>query len=163
MAEDFRVSLLSEEDQEIFGRIDEETVSPLVWQHAEHPRNLGTLRDPDGRAEVTGLCEDTMAFEMRLDGNAVIDIGFQARGCGFTVACGSIATELVKGKRIGEALGITGKQIEQALGGLPKGHRHCADLAANALKAAARNALAPHLRVGPDLVGRVWKVWKPNE
>jgi nitrogen fixation protein NifU and related proteins len=142
MAEDFRVSLLSEEDQEIFGKIDEETVSPRVWQHAEHPRNVGTLCDPDGRAEVTGLCEDTMAFEVRLDENAAVsDIGFHARGCGFTVACGSIATELVKGKRIGEALGITGSQIEQALGGLPKGHRHCADLAANALRAAARNAL----------------------
>jgi nitrogen fixation NifU-like protein len=141
MTNEFIVSMLSKEDIEILGEIDEEAVSPLVWQHAGHPRNIGRLRNPDGRAEITGICEDTMIFEILLDDNVVSDIRFRANGCGFTHACGSMATELTRGRRIVDALGITGEQIAQALGGLPKGHAHCADLAANALKTAVRNAL----------------------
>ncbi len=141
MTTDFRVTLLSEEDQEILGRLDKESITPLVWQHAEHPLNAGFLPLPDGQSEVTGLCEDTIGFHLRLAEDRITEIAFQAKGCGFTLACGSIATDLVHGKSIQEAMEITGKQIASALGGLPKGHLHCADLAASALKAALRNAL----------------------
>jgi nitrogen fixation protein NifU and related proteins len=133
--------LLSEEDQQLLGEVEEESISPKVWQYAEHPRNIGELPKPDGQSELTGICEDTISFQLSLKDNTIADIRFQARGCGFTLACGSMVTELVLGKRISEALGITGKQIETALGGLPKSHLHCADLSANALKAAARDAL----------------------
>jgi nitrogen fixation NifU-like protein len=107
----------------------------------EHPHNLRILPNPDGQAEVTGICEDTIAFQVRLNVDIISAVCFQARGYGFTLACGSIATELVRGKHIEDALAVTGKQIEKALGGLPGSHRHCADLAANALKAALRDAL----------------------
>ena len=141
MSKDFDISLLSEEDQQLLGEIDEKSISPKVWQHAKHPHNLGVLPNPDGQAEATGICEDTVAFQLCLKEEIIDEICFRVRGCGFTLACGSMATELVYGKSIGDALGITGKQIEAALGGLPKSHVHCADLSANALKAAVRNAI----------------------
>lgn len=141
MADDFRILLMSEEDQLILGELDGGEISPKVWQHAEHPQHMGKLADPDGQAEVTGICEDTIAFQLRLSGKSIDEICFSAHGCGFTVACGSIVTELVAQMSLGDALGLTGRQIEQALGGLPRGHMHCADLAASALKAAIQNAL----------------------
>lgn len=140
MTTDFHVTLLSEEDQEILGRLDKKSITPVLLQHAEHPRNTGALLHPDGQSEVTGICEDTIGFHLRIRQNRISEIAFQAKGCGFTLACGSITTELVQSRTLQEALAISGKQIESALGGLPKGHRHCADLAASALKAAIKNA-----------------------
>ena len=141
MATHYRFELLSKEDQQIFGRLDEENVSAEVWRHAEHPCNAGVLSSPDGEAELTGICEDTISFQLRLRNETINTIRFRARGCGFTVACGSMATRLVSGSPVALALGITGEKIAKALGGLPKGHIHCADLAANALRAAVRDAL----------------------
>ena len=149
MTKDNGISLLSKEDQQILGRLDEGSISPKVWLHAAHPRNQGILSNPDGQAEVTGICEDTISFQLQLKENRIDKIRFQARGCGFTVACGSVTTELVRGKSIGEAIGLTGEQILTALGGLPGSHIHCADLTANALKAAARNAI--------DILQEPWK------
>ncbi len=133
--------LLSKEDQEILGELDRKTIPPKVWQHAEHPRNNGILEHPDGQSEVTGICEDTIGFQLRVRSGVVDGITFQADGCGFTLACGSMATELARGKPVREALEVTGEQIQKALGGLPRNHVHCADLAANALKAALLDAL----------------------
>jgi nitrogen fixation NifU-like protein len=141
MPKSFATTLLSPEDQQLLGEIDESRISPKVWHHAEHPRNVGTLQNPDGQAEVTGMCEDTIAFQLCVRDGMVDQIRFRAKGCGFTLACGSMATELAHGKSFDHALGITGQDIETALGGLPRGHIHCADLAANALQGAVRNAL----------------------
>ena len=111
-----RISLLSQEDQQLLGRIDEASISSKVWQHAERPRHEGILKDPDGHAKVTGICEDTVVFQVRLKETIIDDIRFHADGCGFTVACASMASEWVLGKGVGEALCMTGKQIETALG-----------------------------------------------
>lgn len=141
MKSDNNVVLLTEEDQEILGEIEEETVGSEVRKHASHPCNLGPMENPDGQALLQGICEDTVAIHLRVRGSKIVDASFQTTGCGFTLACGSVATEMVRGKNINVALGITGKKIDAALGGLPREHIHCADLAANTLKAAALDAL----------------------
>ena len=141
MKNDNNSSLLSLNDQEILGELDEENISPEVRSHASRPCNLGFIKRPDGEAALTGICEDTVSIQLRLRGDTIKDARFQTNGCGFTLACGSVATEMVRGKNIKVALGINGKKINKVLGGLPREHIHCADLAANALKAAALDAL----------------------
>jgi nitrogen fixation NifU-like protein len=134
-------SLLSEGDQEVLGRLDEEAVSAEVRRHAAEPSNMGRMENPDGEAMVSGICEDTMMIQLKLRGDRVEDARFQTWGCGFTTACASVATELARGKSVRHALGIRDKQIIEALGGLPREHTHCAGLAANALKEAVKDAL----------------------
>jgi nitrogen fixation NifU-like protein len=117
------------------------TSSPQLIEHALRPHNVGALEDPDGEATVSGLCEDTVRIQLRLEGSKVSEIAFMTNGCAATVACASMATELAKGKTIQEALRIDGHKIREALGGLPREHTHCADLAANTLRQALLDAL----------------------
>ncbi len=133
--------LLSREDQEVLGELDEESISPQVRRHSQNPSNWGKMLHPNGEATVTGICEDTVSIQIRLTDNAIEEIRFQTDGCGFTRACASATTELALGQKLDFALEFTGAQIVEALGKLPKGHLHCADLAANALKGAATDAL----------------------
>jgi NifU-like protein involved in Fe-S cluster formation len=133
--------LLSTEDQQILGEPDEGSITPLVRKHAQNPSNWGKMLHPNGEATVTGICEDTITIQIRLTDNAIQEIRFQTDGCGFTRACASVATELALGRKLDFALEFTGEQIIENLGNLPKDHRHCADLAANALKGAATDAL----------------------
>jgi nitrogen fixation NifU-like protein len=133
--------LLSTEDQEILGEPDEESITPLARRHAQSPSNWGRMLRPNGEATVTGICEDTVSIQIRLTNNAIEEIRFRTDGCGFTRACASVATELALGQKLDFALEFKGAQIVEALGGLPRAHRHCADLAANALKGAATDAL----------------------
>jgi len=142
MTKDTVFSLLSEADQALLGPVDKRSISPTLWRHAEAPRNMGTLPDPHGQGEVTGICEDTIAVQVKLDGDTVSEIRFTADGCGFTRAAASMATELSRGKSIANALAMTGGRIAAALDGLPRDHVHCADLAANGVKAAVRDALS---------------------
>jgi nitrogen fixation NifU-like protein len=135
------MKLLSEEDQAVLGEVDVELLSPELLRHASTPSNHGLPDHPDGRASVTGICEDTVSIALCLRGRIISAIGFEVAGCGFTTACASKATELARGAGIDRALSVDGVEINRALGGLPKGHGHCADLAANALKAAIRDAL----------------------
>jgi len=116
-------------------------IGEKVAEHALHPRNAGFLEDPDGEATLSGICEDTIRMQLKLAKDRVTDIAFMTNGCAATIACSSMATELAKGATIKEALSIDGKKVIQALGGLPVEHTHCADLAANTLKAALRDAL----------------------
>lgn len=109
--------------------------------HALSPRNWGGLSEPDGEAVLTGICEDTVRVQIRLQGDCIQDIRFMTNGCAATVACGSMVTELARGKTLGEALKIDGETVREAFGGLPREHSHCADLAANALQNAVRDAL----------------------
>jgi NifU-like protein involved in Fe-S cluster formation len=141
MSQDRNELLLSTEDQEILGEPDEESISPLVRTHAQTPSNWGKMLHPNGEATVSGICEDTITIQIRLTDNSIQEIRFQTDGCGFTRACASVATELALGRKLDFALDFTGEQIIEALGKLPKDHRHCADLAANALKGAAKDAL----------------------
>jgi NifU-like protein involved in Fe-S cluster formation len=141
MIENRNELLLSTEDQEILGEPDEQSITPLVRKHAQNPSNWGKMLYPNGEARVSGICEDTITIQIRLTNNAIQEICFRTDGCGFTRACASVASELALGRKLDFALDFTGEQIIEALGDLPKDHRHCADLAANALKGAARDAL----------------------
>jgi nitrogen fixation protein NifU and related proteins len=119
-----------------------EAYSEEVVDHALHPRNLGNMKDADAFGRITGPCGDTMEIWLKVRGNIIIAASFATDGCAATISTGSIATEMVKGKTLGEVLGISQQDILDALDGLPEGNQHCALLAANTLKKAAKDYLA---------------------
>jgi nitrogen fixation NifU-like protein len=113
-----------------------------VVSHALRPRNLGEMKNAGGFGEITGPCGDTMAIWLRVEANTVVAATFTTDGCGATLACGSMLTELVKGKSISQALGISQQDVLDALGGLPEGNKHCALLAVSTLGIALKDYLA---------------------
>jgi len=115
--------------------------SEKTVEHAMDPKNIGSMSAPDGHAKITGPCGDTMEIFLRVREGKVLDAKFLTDGCGTTLACGSMATELTKGKSLGEVRRIDSKHILNALGGLPEESVHCSVLAANTLKAAVDNYL----------------------
>lgn len=133
---DFREEL----DQALLRELGGST-NPILVEHLLRPQNIGVMDDPDGEAILTGICEDTVRVQLRLKGARVQEVRFMTNGCGATVACGSMATQLAHGRILSEAIQINGRRIIDALGGLPIEFAHCADLAANTLKAAVRDAL----------------------
>lgn len=108
--------------------------SDTVIDHCMNPRNLGEFRDADGFGRVTGSCGDTIQICLKIKGGRIIDATFMTDGCGATIACGSITTEMVKERTITEALKITPDDILNSLDGLPEPNIHCALLAANTLR-----------------------------
>ena len=112
--------------------------SEKVMDHFEHPRNLGKMDDADGIGEVgNAKCGDIMRMYLDIDDNGIIqDCKFKTFGCGAAVATSSMATELVKGKTIQEALQVTNKAVMEALDGLPPVKVHCSLLAEEAIHAA---------------------------
>jgi nitrogen fixation NifU-like protein len=118
------------------------TYSPAVIDHWQHPRNIGTLDSPDGYAKVKGICGDIMEMFLTVKDETITECKFQTDGCGTTVVCGSVATELAAGKALIDALGaVSAAEILKCLGGLPEDSVHCAQLAAETL----RRALADYL------------------
>ena len=113
-----------------------------VIDHALHPRNLGDMKGADAFGRITGPCGDTMEIWLKVNGGVVIAASFATDGCAATISTGSMVTELVKGKTIGEVLRVSQQDILDALGGLPEGNQHCALLAADTLKKAAKDYLA---------------------
>lgn len=109
-----------------------------VMDHFMNPRNVGEIENPDGVGEVGNIrCGDIMRISLRINDEEIIeDIKFKTFGCGSAVASSSIATELIKGKSIKDALKITNKDVLTELGGLPVIKVHCSVLAEQALKAA---------------------------
>lgn len=107
--------------------------------HALTPVNLGTLPHPDGYANPTGTCGDSIEIYLRVRNDVVTDARFLTEGCLHTVACGSAITSLIKGREVRQALQVGADEVEEELGGLDKPHRHCAVLAAVTLKAAIRD------------------------
>jgi nitrogen fixation protein NifU and related proteins len=116
--------------------------SSVVIEHAQNPKNVGSIPDADGFASVTGSCGDTMEIWLRVSNDKIKEATFSTDGCGTTIAAGSMVTELVKGKGIVEAQRITQQDVLNALGGLPEESEHCALLAANTLKEAVKDYLA---------------------
>jgi nitrogen fixation NifU-like protein len=115
-----------------------ETVIEL-WQN---PKNFHKIEHPDGYGKVTGSCGDTMEMFIQLKGGRISRCSFLTDGCGATIACGSMATEIAAGKSFTEALGIVkGDEILKRLGGLPEGNVHCAFLAAETLRRALADCL----------------------
>ena len=109
-----------------------------VMDHFMHPRNVGEIPDADGVGEVgNAKCGDIMKMYMKINDEGVIeDIKFKTFGCGAAVATSSMATEMVKGKTIEEALKLTNKAVAEALDGLPPVKMHCSVLAEEAIQAA---------------------------
>ena len=111
-----------------------------VMDHFTHPRNLGEIPDADGVGEVgNAKCGDIMKMYLKIKDNRIEDAKFETFGCGSAIASSSMATELIKGKTIEEALAVTNKQVVDALGGLPAYKLHCSVLAEESIKAAVKN------------------------
>ena len=112
--------------------------SSKVMDHFSNPRNVGEIEDPSGVGTVgNAKCGDIMRMYLDIDENHVVrDAKFKTFGCGAAIATSSMATELVKGKPISEALQLTNKAVMEALDGLPPVKVHCSVLAEQAIKAA---------------------------
>ena len=111
-----------------------------VMDHFTHPRNVGEIPDADGVGEVgNAKCGDIMKMYLKVRDNVIEDVKFETFGCGSAIASSSMATELIKGKTIEEALAVTNKQVVDALGGLPAYKLHCSVLAEESIKAAVKN------------------------
>ncbi|MGF7185376.1 nitrogen fixation NifU-like protein [Desulfitispora alkaliphila] len=105
-----------------------------VMDHFNNPRNVGEIEDANGVGEVgNASCGDIMKIFLKVKDNVIEDVKFKTFGCGAAIATSSMATELVKGKTIDEALRITNKAVAEALDGLPPAKMHCSNLAADAL------------------------------
>jgi nitrogen fixation NifU-like protein len=116
-------------------------VSAEVRRRAIDPVFIGEMVAPDGYAHVRGDCGDTMEVFLSVRDRRICQARFDTIGCGFTLACGSMAMEMAEGKSTAEAMRIDEHKIEEALGGLPDSHRHCAELASEALKKAIKDYL----------------------
>ena len=111
--------------------------SKKVMDHFAHPRNVGELPDANAVGQVGNQkCGDIMKMMMKIENDVIVDVKFQTFGCGASVATSSMATELVKGKTIQEALKLTNKAVMEALDGLPPVKVHCSVLAEEAIRAA---------------------------
>ncbi len=105
-----------------------------VMDHFNNPRNVGELENPDGVGQVGNpKCGDIMKIAIQVENGIIKDVKFKTFGCGAAVATCSIATEMVIGKSIEDAMQLTNKAVAEALGGLPPAKMHCSNLAADAL------------------------------
>jgi nitrogen fixation NifU-like protein len=106
-------------------------------EHFANPRNVGKIEDADGIGEVgNAKCGDIMKMYLKIDDGVITDVKFNTFGCGAAVATSSMATELIKGKTLEEALELSNKAVVEALDGLPQNKIHCSVLAEQAVKAA---------------------------
>jgi len=108
----------------------------IAFERWQNPMYMGVLLDADSFAHVKGSCGDSMVIYMKFDNGRVINAAFQTDGCATTIICGSFAAELAIGKTPDELADITAETILGKIGGLPKGHEHCATLAAGAVQEA---------------------------
>ena len=125
--------------EELVRREMQGVYSETVIDHAVKPRNLGDMKDASGFGQITGPCGDTMEIWLRVVGDVVAAATFATDGCGATVACGSMLTELARGRSVSQALRISQQDVLAALGGLPEGNEHCALLAVNTLREAVKD------------------------
>ena len=111
--------------------------SETVMDHFRNPRNVGVLDDADGVGEVgNAQCGDIMKIYLKIEDNVIVDVKFETFGCGSAIASSSMATEMIKGKPVAEALALSNKAVAEALDGLPAHKMHCSVLAEEAIKAA---------------------------
>ena len=111
--------------------------SEKVMDHFMNPRNVGKIDDADGVGEVgNAKCGDIMKIYIKDDNNIITDVKFNTFGCGSAIASSSMATEMIKGKSLDDALELTNKAVAEALDGLPAHKMHCSVLAEEAIKAA---------------------------
>ncbi|HIZ48971.1 Fe-S cluster assembly scaffold protein NifU [uncultured Subdoligranulum sp.] len=114
--------------------------SDIVMDHFRHPRNVGVIENADGVGEVgNAKCGDIMKIYLKIDGDTIADAKFETFGCGSAIASSSMATELIKGKPVSDALALTNQAVVQALDGLPAHKIHCSVLAEEAIKLALKD------------------------
>ena len=119
--------------------------SEKVMDHFQHPRNVGKIDDADGVGEVgNAKCGDIMKMYLKVDDGVITDVKFNTFGCGSAIATSSMATEMIKGKTIDEALTLSNKAVVEALDGLPANKIHCSVLAEQAVKAAVKDYYDRH-------------------
>jgi nitrogen fixation NifU-like protein len=118
-----------------------------VLEHFRNPRNVGRIEDADGVGKVGNpLCGDVMVMYLKIRDDRIEDAKFETFGCGAAIATSSMATELIKGKTVEEALRVTNKAVAEALGGLPPHKMHCSVLAEEAIRAAIEDYRAKRQR-----------------
>lgn len=114
--------------------------SEKVMDHFRNPRNVGVIEDASGIGEVgNAKCGDIMKMYLKIEDDIITDVKFETFGCGSAIASSSMATELIKGKPISEALQLTNKAVVEALDGLPTHKIHCSVLAEEAVKSALKD------------------------
>ncbi len=114
--------------------------SDVVMDHFTHPRNVGVIENADGVGEVgNAKCGDIMKIYLKIDDDTISDVKFETFGCGSAIASSSMATEMIKGKPISDAMNLTNKAVAEALNGLPAQKMHCSVLAEEAIKAALKD------------------------
>jgi nitrogen fixation NifU-like protein len=120
--------------------------SAQVLDHFENPRNVGEIDDADAAAEAENpVCGDVMRLTLRIAGERVVEARFKAKGCVASVACASMLTQLVTGKSLVEARGVSREKLSLMLGGLPQASEHAAQLAVDVLRAALRGGASKSL------------------
>ena len=121
--------------------------SEKVMDHFRNPRNVGVIEDADGVGEVgNAKCGDIMKIYLKIENGIVEDVKFETFGCASAVASSSMATELIKGQPVSEALKLTNRAVAEALDGLPAYKMHCSVLAEEAI----RNALEDYYKKHPE-------------
>ncbi len=119
--------------------------SEKVMDHFRNPRNVGIIENADGVGEVGNpVCGDIMKIYLKIDNDIITDVKFETFGCGSAIASSSMATEMIKGKPISEALQVTNKAVTEALDGLPAHKLHCSVLAEEAIKKALKDYYDRH-------------------
>ena len=124
--------------------------SEKVMDHFENPRNVGEIPDANGVGTVgNAKCGDIMRMYLKVENGIIEDVKFKTFGCGAAIATSSMATEMVKGKTLKEALQLTNKAVAEALDGLPPVKMHCSLLAEEAIHAAVEDYLKNHPEEAP--------------
>ncbi len=114
--------------------------SEKVMDHFMNPRNVGVIENADGVGEVgNAKCGDIMKIYLKIENDILVDVKFETFGCGSAIASSSMATEMIIGKSIHEALALTNKAVAEALDGLPAHKMHCSVLAEEAIKNALKD------------------------
>ena len=114
--------------------------SEKVMEHFRNPRNVGVIENADGVGEVgNAKCGDIMKIYLKIENDIVTDVKFETFGCGSAIASSSMATEMIRGRSIEEALELTNQAVTEALGGLPPHKVHCSVLAEEAVRAAVKD------------------------
>ena len=119
--------------------------SEKVMDHFMHPRNVGVIENADGVGEVgNAKCGDIMKIYLKIENDIIVDVKFETFGCGSAIASSSMATEMIKGKPLSQALELTNKAVAEALDGLPAHKMHCSVLAEEAIRKAVQNYYDRH-------------------
>ena len=129
-------ALINESEQQMM--LDTGYSEKAISYYTEKPY-IGILPDAEHVSEMKGTCGDTMKISLRIEDGNIIDVYFWTDGCGATVACGSMLTKIIKGKKIEGAANITCENLTNALKGLPKEHVHCSILTVNTFQKAIKN------------------------